>query len=209
MQFGTRFCGRRRLRNVENLCGRRRGRHLITAARTNGLGVICRLKKLHAGTNKHYGMHTDRLITRPRRDWSAGLAAFKIFCRQLCKKVRMRPMKDGLEVRIYNLRKGGSYASLRSESRGPFYNWFVVHVFKYFADFASVYVWSLFRLFQVPCSLSQDIPLFLTTIWYVTSENEVGDLESLCAGLRFWPGDLRLSCFFSVINSKWPYDTLS
>jgi hypothetical protein len=50
------------------MCGRIRGRQLITAARTNGLGVICCLKKLHAGTDKHHGMNKDRLITRPRRD---------------------------------------------------------------------------------------------------------------------------------------------
>lgn len=87
------------------------GRYLITAVRTNGFGVICRLKKLHAETDKHYCMNTDRLITRPRRDRSAGLAEFRIFCRQLFTKVRMRPTKDGLEVRIYNLRKGGSYES--------------------------------------------------------------------------------------------------
>jgi hypothetical protein len=36
-----------------------KGKHLITAARTSGYGMICCLKKLLAGTNKHYCMKTD------------------------------------------------------------------------------------------------------------------------------------------------------
>jgi len=122
-------------------------------------------------------MNTDRLITRPRKDWSARLAEFKIFCRQLCTKVQMRPTKVGLGVRIYNLRKGGSYESRSSESRGPFCNWFVVHASKYFADFASAYAWSFFRLFKVPCTISQDIPMLLTAVWYITSEKVGRNLE--------------------------------
>ena len=46
IKFGARFCGRRRLRNAESMCGRILERHLISAARTNGLGVTCLLTKI-------------------------------------------------------------------------------------------------------------------------------------------------------------------
>jgi len=134
-------------------------------------------RKLQAGTDKHYCMNTDRLTTRPRSDCSAGLAEFKIFFRQLCTKVLMRPTKDGLGVRIYNLRKGCSYESRRSEIRGPFCNWFVVHASKYFTDFANTCAWSFFHLLKVPCTVNQDIPMFLTAVWYITSENESRGLD--------------------------------
>ena len=134
-------------------------------------------QKLRTGIDKHYCMNTDRLLTRPRRDWSSGLAVFKISCRQLFTKVRIRPTKDGLGVGMDNLRKDGSYESRRSKSRGPFCNWLVAHASKYFADFANAYASSFFCLFKVPCTIIQDIPVFFTAVWYITSENEGRGLE--------------------------------
>jgi hypothetical protein len=55
------------------------GTNLITAARTSGHGVICCLKKLLAGTNKHYCMNTDNVGDTTQR-CSVGLADRQRHC---------------------------------------------------------------------------------------------------------------------------------
>jgi hypothetical protein len=116
IQLRIQFYSCRHRRNVGDVWEDRWKEH-ITAAKTSGHGVICCLRMFLAGTN-NTSVWKQIMLLRPRTDWSVGLAYSTIvqllamFVHQLCTKVQIWYMKDGLGVRIYNLRKCRLFVSL-------------------------------------------------------------------------------------------------
>ena len=106
-------------------CGEDTWKEHTTAARTSGHGVICCLKKFLAGTTNITVRTQLIMLLRPHRYWvlawltdSTTVQWPKMFLYQLCKKIRIQHMTDGLGVRIYNVRNYRSYVSWMSGSQG-------------------------------------------------------------------------------------------